>query len=121
MAYIQRGPHGRVYTYPEVKALVNEAKKLTSEAIMKNQEPLNKALAADHERAMLTLCLRAVQLEGFQKVPMERLMDRVADMAEGLQAGKVDYDKDIRGPVEECLGYSIEDQALMERLEEEIT
>lgn len=120
MVYIQRHPHGRVYTYPEVKALVDEAKKLTSEAILKNQEPLNKALAADHERAMLTLCLRAVQLEGFQKAPMERMMGRIADMTDQLEAEELDWERDILNPVEDCLGYKIEADGLLEQLAEEI-
>ena len=111
----------RVYTWPEVRDMLAKQKVEILQAMVRNRDQITQALCADHERAMLMICLRCLQEEGFQKIPMERLMDRVADMAEGLQAGKVDYDKDIRGPVEECLGYSIEDQALMERLEEEIT
>lgn len=111
----------RVYTWPEVRDMMAKQKVEILQAMFRNRDQITQALCADHERAMLTMCLRALQEEGFQKAPMERLMGRVADLTEGLQAGKVDYDKDIRGPVEECLGYSIEDQALMERLEEEIT
>jgi len=117
---ISQGFRGRVYTYPEVKALVDEAKKLTADAIMKNQEPLNKALCADHEKTMLVLCLRALQMDGFQKAPMERMMDRIAEMTDRLNNETMDYVKDVLNPVEECLGYPIEADGLMEELEKEI-
>ena len=117
---IQRQPRGRVYTYPEVKALVDEAKRLTSESIAKNRATLDKALAADHEKAMLVMCLRALQLDGFQKNPMERMMGRIADMTDQLDAEELDWERDILNPVEDCLGYKIEADGLLEQLAEEI-
>lgn len=117
---INCGPRGRVYTYTEVRELVARAKMETTEALLRNQEPLNKALCADHERAMLVLCLRALQMDGFQKAPMERMMGRVADLTDAMASGTLDYDKDILKPVEDCLGYEIEADGLLEELEKEI-
>ena len=107
----------RVYTWPEVKKIVEETKKATADAILRNRDVMTEALTADHEKAMLILCLRALQMDGFQKIPMERMMTRIADMVEDMAAGKIDYNKDIVEPVEGCLGYKIEADGLMEELE----
>lgn len=110
----------RVYTWPEVKKIVEETKKETADAILRNRDVMTDALTADHEKAMLILCLRALQMDGFQKIPMERMMTRIADMADKLEAGTLDWERDIMGPVEACLGYSIEADGLLEELAEEI-
>lgn len=118
--YMTYEPRARVYTYKEVKEMIKKAQLDSAAAVLKNKALLDDALAADHERAMLMLCLRALQIDGFQKAPMERLMSRVADFAEGLQNDTIDYDKDIRKPVEDCLGYAIEDKDFMADLERRI-
>ena len=66
------------------------------------------------------MCLRALQLDGFQKNPMERMMGRIADMTDQLDAEELDWERDILNPVEDCLGYKIEADGLLEQLAEEI-
>lgn len=109
---LQATKRGRVYTYPEVRQMM----KAFEEECRKNQEVLNDALCADHERAMLVLCLRALQIQGFQKAPLERLMGEIARLTDGINGNTLDYEKDILKPVEDVLGYPVEDEALKEDL-----
>ena len=107
---------GRVYTWPEVQKIVDDIKT----SVVKNQEAIFDAMCADHERSMLLLCLRALQRQGFQKAPLERLMMEIADLSEAVNAGLLNYDEDIRKPVEDCLGYEICDRDFERKLEEKI-
>ena len=99
-------------TYPEVRQMM----KKFMEECRRNQEVLNDALCADHERIMLALCLRALQIQGFQKAPLERLMGEIARLSDEINDNILDYEKDVLKPVEDVLGYHLEDQELVEDL-----
>lgn len=116
LVQVQRMKRGRVYTYPEVKEMMDEF----ARECAKNQEVLSDALCADHERVMLALCLRALQIQGFQKAPLERLMGEIARLSDEVNNSTIDYERDVLKPVEDALGYPLEDDSLMEDLGERI-
>lgn len=108
---VKYGRVGRVYTAAEVNQIKLDVVKRYEEKKM----AVIAASAADQLRVQMHLCLLALSEMGFQKIPLERFMEKVADYTDRLNSGKMDFGN-IEKTISCILGYDVDDPNVVDQI-----
>lgn len=111
---IRYGANTRVYTAAEVHQIKLEVLQQYEE----KKQAVIAAAAADQLRAQMHLCLLALVDMGFQKIPLENFLGKVAEYADQLNTGELDFDNVVK-KISGILGYGVDDPTVIQQICEE--
>ena len=110
-------PAGRVYTYPEVRKLLEDQRKRMIEEVDKKQDVIRDAMVYDEMLTNMYVHLETLRRMGFQRGALENFIFRVAEVSDEINSDQLDY-ADLEKGIDDLLGYHLKDEGLYQDLKE---
>lgn len=110
-------PTGRVYTYPEVRKLLEDQRKRMIEEVDKKQDVIRDAMVYDEILTNMYIHLETLRRMGFQRGALENFILRVAEVSDEINSDQLDY-ADLEKGIDDLLGYHLKDEGLYQDLKE---
>lgn len=107
----------RLYTWKEVREMLDDQRKAMIEEVSRKQDVIADARLYDEKLTDMYMHCETLRRMGFQKGALMNFILRLADLSEEVNDGNVDY-RDIEKAVDDCLGCHLRDEGLYAELKE---
>lgn len=105
---IRIGEQARVYTYPEVKKMIEDDRKKTKEDFAKVVDDMVAIQVSDQLRVMTYVYMNVLADMGLQKAGMEDFLFKIADYSEEMNNSRIGF-TELQKRIVDMMGYDIED------------